>query len=60
MTWRLAVPVAPGAVPVMVWVPAVVAVQTAAAQEPSGAIVKVVLAVMLPRELSYLSRPWAV
>ena len=40
----MAVPVLPVSVPVTVWGPLVVAVQEAAVQEPSGAIVKVVVA----------------
>jgi hypothetical protein len=40
-------------VPVTVWAPAVVAVQTAPVQEPFGAIVKVVVGVTSPSELSY-------
>ena len=45
-------PVAPSDEPVTVCAPAVVALQTAAAQEPSGAMVKVVEAVTSPSELS--------
>ena len=60
LTCRLAVPLAPIAVPVTVCAPALVALQTAAAQEPSGASVNVVVEVMSPSELLYWSRPWAV
>src|SRR5919204_1735195 len=55
-----AVPVLPSSVPVTVCAPAVEAVQLAPLQEPSGAIVKVVLAVTSPSELLYWSRPCAV
>ena len=50
---------APTEVPVTVWGPAVVAVQVAALQLPSGSIVKMVLAVTSSSALSYWSRPWA-
>src|ERR671935_137342 len=60
VTVSVAVPVVPALVPVMVCAPATGAVQVAPVQEPSGAIVKVVLEVTSPRELSYWSRPSAV
>ena len=60
MTCRLAVPVLPPLVPVTVCAPAVVAVQVAPVQEPSGAIVNVVVPVTLPSELLNWSRPCAV
>ena len=53
-------PVLPVSVPVTVWGPPMVAVQEAAVQEPSGAIVKVVAPVMSPSELLYWSKPCAV
>jgi hypothetical protein len=43
-------------VPVMVWRPAMVAVQVARTHEPSGAIVNVVCAVASPSELLELSK----
>src|SRR4051794_6384823 len=60
LTWSEAVPVLPDFVPVTAWEPATEAVQTAPLQEPFGPIVKVVLAVTSPSELSYWSRPCAV
>src|SRR5919202_1469890 len=60
VTWSEAVPVFPLFVPVTVCGPATVAVQAVPAQEPSGAMVNVVAAVMSPSELSYRSRPSAV
>ena len=60
LTWSEAVPVLPDLVPVTVWAPATEAVQAAPLQEPFGPIVKVVLAVTSPSELSYWSRPCAV
>src|SRR5436190_185983 len=52
LTFSEPVPVLPAAVPVTVCAPAVEAVQLAPRQDPSGPIVKVVLAVMSPSELS--------
>jgi len=52
LTCSDAVPTAPRKVPVTVWAPATVAVQTAAAQDPFGPIVNVVLDVALPSEFS--------
>src|SRR6266576_1564144 len=60
LTCRLAVPVLPPLVPVTVCAPAVVAVQVAPVQEPSGAIVNVVVPVRLPSGLLNWSRPCAV
>ena len=60
VTCSEAVPVLPVFVPVTVCGPAVVAVQVAPVQEPFGAIVKVVVAVTSPSELSYWSSPSAV
>src|ERR671937_364642 len=60
LTVSVAELVLPASVPVTVCEPAVVAVQVAPLQEPSGAIVKVVLAVTSPSELLYWSRPSAV
>jgi hypothetical protein len=56
---RLAVAVTLPLRPVTVWAPATVAVQVAPVQEPSGAMLKVVLAVTLPRLLPYWSEPLA-
>ena len=53
-------PVTPRVVPVTVWAPAIEAEQTAAAHDPSGAIVKVVLALTSPSEFEYWSNPSAV
>ena len=52
--------VLPSLLPVTVWAPAVLAVQTLLVHDPSGEIVNVVPAVTLPSELSYWSRPSAV
>ena len=60
VTLSAAVPVLPASVPVTVCGPAVVAVQVAAVQEPSGAIVKVVAEVTSPSELLELSKAVAV
>src|SRR5919205_3656123 len=60
VTSSVAVPVLPPLVPVTVCVPATEAVQVAPAQEPFGAIEKVVLPVTSPSGLSYWSRPSAV
>ena len=51
-TCSAAVPTAPRNVPVTVCAPATAAVQTAAAHEPFGEIVNVVLDVASPSELS--------
>jgi hypothetical protein len=60
VTWSEALPVAPPELPSTVCDPASEAVQEAATQEPSGAIVNVVLEVTSPSGLSYRSRPCAV
>ena len=54
-TCRVAAPVLPELVPVTVWAPAVDAVQVAAEQEPSGAIVNVVAGVTSLMMLPYWS-----
>ena len=59
MTVSDAVSVEPPSVPVTVWAPATVAVQTLPLQEPSGPIEKVVAPVTSPSGLPYWSRPWA-
>jgi hypothetical protein len=51
-TWSVAVPIFVDFVAVTVCVPALEAVQAAPVQEPSGLIVKVVVAVTSPIELS--------
>src|SRR5215210_4796503 len=60
VTVSVALPVLPPLVPVTVWLPATEAVQVAPVQEPSGAIVNVVVDVTSPSEFSYWSRPSAV
>ncbi len=52
-TVRVALPVAPAAVPVTAWAPSADALQVAPTQAPSGSIVNVVFAVMSPSELPY-------
>ena len=60
LTCSEAVPIAPASFPVTVCAPAIEAVQVAPLQDPFAAMVKVVLAVTSPSELSYWSRPCAV
>ena len=60
LTISVPVPVLPLLVPVTVWLPTFVAVQLAPVQLPSGATLKVVVAVTSPMVLPYWSAAVAV